>query len=160
MKLIRPNYYKLMHNKVTSEFEGDLKYIGTFETIKIINSMDIANPPTAVYRSAKPNRDKGHKDYLLLFKRPHINESFVTVGGLDKDIMENHAIQTGIWCNTCDDVIYSVHRHDFTRCGCKETWIDGGRDYIRVGCNGVLVSINHLTGDIDMNVSAEGNLDA
>ena len=160
MKLIRPNYYNFMHDKVTTQFEGDLTYIGTFETIKIINSMDIANPPTAVYRSSNPNRNKGHKDYLLLYKRPHIKDSLVNVSGLDQDMMEKHAIQTGIWCNGCDDVIYSIHRHDYVKCGCKKTWIDGGRDYIRVGCNGMIVSINHLTGDIDMDVSAEGNLDA
>ncbi len=37
-------------------------------------------------------------------------------------------------CRLCDDVIESVHRHDFQTCKCGEIFIDGGNDYQRYGC--------------------------
>ena len=36
-------------------------------------------------------------------------------------------------CPRCHDLIYSRARHDFHYCSCKDTFIDGGFDYIRVG---------------------------
>ena len=42
-----------------------------------------------------------------------------------------------IQCKKCIDIIESVHRHDFKWCSCKSIYIDGGRDYQRVGFVGV-----------------------
>lgn len=42
-------------------------------------------------------------------------------------------------CGLCGDVIESKHRHDFVRCGCQESFLDGGDDYIRGG--GYLIAI-------------------
>ena len=36
-------------------------------------------------------------------------------------------------CLRCNTVIESKYRHDFQRCPCGDTFIDGGLDYIRVG---------------------------
>lgn len=38
-----------------------------------------------------------------------------------------------IQCTTCDDIIESTHRHHFVNCKCKETFIDGGNEYLRYG---------------------------
>ena len=38
-------------------------------------------------------------------------------------------------CLSCNDIIQSIHRHDFVSCSCRKLSIDGGMDYIRVICN-------------------------
>lgn len=42
-------------------------------------------------------------------------------------------------CLECKDIIESKHRHDFVKCKCGKSFIDGGDDYIRGG--GYLVPI-------------------
>lgn len=32
----------------------------------------------------------------------------------------------------CDDIVYSLHRHDYRSCRCGAVGLDGGRDYSRV----------------------------
>ena len=36
-----------------------------------------------------------------------------------------------IRCKKCDDVIKSLHRHDFKFCKCGAVAVDGGKDYLR-----------------------------
>lgn len=36
-------------------------------------------------------------------------------------------------CKKCDDIIESVHIHDFKRCKCGAIFLDGGNDYQRYG---------------------------
>jgi len=36
-------------------------------------------------------------------------------------------------CLSCEDVIESKHRHDFVKCKCGESFIDGGDEYFRGG---------------------------
>lgn len=38
-----------------------------------------------------------------------------------------------IECSKCHDRIHSEHRHDFRWCRCRETFVDGGADYLRCG---------------------------
>jgi hypothetical protein len=38
-------------------------------------------------------------------------------------------------CLKCGDIIESKYRHDFVWCKCKTCFIDGGKDYTRVGYN-------------------------
>ena len=39
-----------------------------------------------------------------------------------------------IRCLECGQVLESLFRHDFQSCGCaNQTFVDGGRDYSRVG---------------------------
>lgn len=39
-------------------------------------------------------------------------------------------------CKKCDDVVESVHRHDWKQCKCGAIFVDGGKDYIRRGWDG------------------------
>lgn len=41
----------------------------------------------------------------------------------------------GVRCLHCQDEIWSRHRHDFRYCKCRKTFVDGGRDYLRYGCD-------------------------
>jgi hypothetical protein len=36
-------------------------------------------------------------------------------------------------CLDCEDIIESKHRHNFVRCGCGNSFLDGGDSYIRAG---------------------------
>lgn len=36
-------------------------------------------------------------------------------------------------CASCGDVMESKHRHDFVKCKCGKSFLDGGDDYIRAG---------------------------
>ena len=38
-----------------------------------------------------------------------------------------------IQCLLCKDIIVSNHRHDFVKCTCGESFVDGGYDYLRYG---------------------------
>lgn len=40
-------------------------------------------------------------------------------------------IQNEIKCNSCDDIIWSAHRHDYKKCKCGKVFVDGGMAYIR-----------------------------
>jgi len=42
----------------------------------------------------------------------------------------------GVKCGKCGDVLFSRARHDFRKCTCEETFVDGGFDYLRVGYAG------------------------
>lgn len=38
-----------------------------------------------------------------------------------------------IKCTECGDIIQSMYRHDFVRCSCGATFVDGGDVYTRCG---------------------------
>jgi hypothetical protein len=38
-----------------------------------------------------------------------------------------------IRCKKCNDIIESVHVHDFKKCKCGKVMIDGGDEYLRFG---------------------------
>ena len=38
-----------------------------------------------------------------------------------------------IRCTACGDTIQSMYRHDFVKCSCGETFVDGGDAYLRCG---------------------------
>jgi hypothetical protein len=38
-----------------------------------------------------------------------------------------------IKCTECGDVIQSMYRHDFVKCSCRETFVDGGDVYTHCG---------------------------
>ena len=39
---------------------------------------------------------------------------------------------SSVKCNICKELIHSLYEHDFNRCSCGETFIDGG-DLPRIG---------------------------
>lgn len=43
----------------------------------------------------------------------------------------NKILENKAKCLVCDNVITSVHRHDFSCCACGNVCVDGGKDYIR-----------------------------
>ena len=54
----------------------------------------------------------------------------------------------GKYCKTCDTTYFSRARHDFNACPCwisseRKTggYVDGGRDYLKVGGQGIVVRI-------------------
>jgi hypothetical protein len=54
-----------------------------------------------------------------------------------------------IECAVCHDRIRSKHRHDFRKCKCGETFVDGGSDYLRCGGRPVMVDGRIATFDND-----------
>ena len=36
-------------------------------------------------------------------------------------------------CSYCDDIIQSMFRHDFVKCRCGKSFVDGGGVYLRMG---------------------------
>ena len=42
-------------------------------------------------------------------------------------------IVKGIKCPSCDDVVWSRGQYDFRYCSCRRSWVDGGREYLRIG---------------------------
>jgi len=40
-------------------------------------------------------------------------------------------------CPYCHDTIYSRARHDMRFCSCEQTSIDGGFNYMKIGCIGI-----------------------
>jgi len=42
-------------------------------------------------------------------------------------------------CCECLGIMESKHRHDFVRCGCGKSFLDGGNDYFRAGGYTVVV---------------------
>ena len=55
---------------------------------------------------------------------------------------DNFTPMSAIMCPTCRTVLFSRHRHDFRTCGCEnEVFIDGGREYTRLGFKGIKPAI-------------------
>ena len=44
--------------------------------------------------------------------------------------MEKFLIRNAIQCLNCNDIIESIHRHDYVKCSCGGCMTDGGLDYI------------------------------
>lgn len=129
MKVQKISYYGFNHDMVSRVFEGDPIFT---------NEFTIRNEywPVAVYYVRAPNRLKGHKEFLLLSQE--VKSQKLLVRGVDKEEIEDERYQRAIHCNGCNEVIYSVMRHDLHTCSCGAFYIDGGKDFWRYGANGVL----------------------
>lgn len=149
MKIKKVDYYGFNHDKVIEKYEGDLSFVNYM----CVESVRPGNYITAaVYKAAKPNREKGHKDYMLLFGvvDPVLFRTEYYVTGRTKEEMKKESVTEGVHCLECDTVLYSLNRHHYHKCGCEnETMVDGGRDYIRYGGKDMkkvrIVKINLLT---------------
>ena len=122
MKLVKPNWYGLDHVKVKTTFEGSPSFVNEF-------CVKDEYEPCAVYHCPKPNKRKKHKTYMLLSK---VNGQFY-IRGMSPREMNKYRYQDALHCLTCDDVIYSVNRHDYRHCSCGAVSIDGGKDYTKIG---------------------------
>jgi hypothetical protein len=138
MRILKDNYYGFNHDTVNKRFEGDLTFVNDF-------CVNDEYQPSAVYHAANPNVAKGHKEYVLLTKT---HRGFV-VRGMTAQEMEKFRYQDALHCLSCDDVIYSVNRHDYHPCSCGKVHIDGGREYTRYtfepGAPFKLVTLDLLT---------------
>jgi hypothetical protein len=71
----------------------------------------------------------------------------------------------GRYCKTCDTTYFSRARHDFNACPCwisseRKTggYVDGGRDYLKVGGRGVIVKILITQTDEELHHDWDGGI--
>ena len=50
-----------------------------------------------------------------------------------KQVWSYHLTVNAIMCEDCRSIIWSIHQHDFRYCKCQKIFIDGGRNYTRIG---------------------------
>jgi hypothetical protein len=50
-------------------------------------------------------------------------------------------------CTLCGDIMESKHRHDFVRCKCGESFLDGGDEYWRGTMTTVMIDEKTYTGE-------------
>ena len=140
LNISKPNWFGLNHDRVAQQFEGDLAFVNDFCVNGEYN-------PVAVYRAANPNTAKGHKKYMLL----QVQGRDGLVRGMTEEEMEKWRFQEAVHCLNCDQVVYSVMRHDMASCKCKtknkRVFVDGGRDYTKL-CFGE--KSNYVSGTLDL----------
>lgn len=149
LSLKKVDWYGLRHDLVREKFEGDLTFVN------YMNVGDKGDVIAAVYHAAKPNLDKGHKEFMLLWKyydRAQDKEQWV-VSGMTREQIEKHAEVEGLACLKCNQALWSLNRHHFHSCGCKnDMFVDGGKEYLRAGAKALAktmpVRINLLTDEI------------
>jgi hypothetical protein len=132
MRLKEVNYYGLDHAKVNEKFKGDLTYLRTFT---------IRGHHWAVYHAANPNRALGHKDYMMLgstvdMADPQLRSNWYVSGSILEE-MAVERVQEAVLCTKCDTIIYSINRHHFHYCPCGAVFVDGGKDYLCHGGEGL-----------------------
>jgi hypothetical protein len=129
MKLKEVNYYGFNHQAVDQKFGGELEFICEMPVPLHTKSGPIPIP-CAVYKAHNPDRTKGHKDYLLIFSQ---GETYMVTGKTEEDMSKLWNVP-GILCKSCGEVLISIDRHHFNKCGCQnETFVDGGMYYQRIG---------------------------
>lgn len=136
MKIKNPRWYSIDPEKAEKYFEGDLTYIGEFS----VSLNVLGYYPCMVFKDAKPNRKKNHKDYLILYKitSPLDAAPRYMISGKSINEIEKCRYQAGVHCLECDTVVYSVSRHDLHYCGCpNEAMVDGGKYYLRCGAKDI-----------------------
>jgi len=122
MRLVKPDWFGIDYKALAASLEGSCTYLNTFCILGEYS-------PSAIFKCASPNKAKGHQKYVLLSKSA--GQWFIR--GMSAQQMAKFRYQDAIHCLSCDDVIYSVMRHDMNRCTCGKVSIDGGKDYTRIG---------------------------
>jgi hypothetical protein len=124
MNIIRPNPNALDHKAVAKQFGMKLEYIGFFPVGKEKHGK-------AVYKVLDA---KDEKEFFVLDLNFHDNK--VTKHLTTRSAIVPFAKLNAIHCLNCQDVLYSIDRHDFRGCSCKsqkkQVFIDGGKDYCKV----------------------------
>lgn len=129
MKVKDVNYYGLNHRKVLEKYGKDLSYVGY---------ICYDNKAMGVYFTPKPDRAKGHKDFLLFVELMdwESNQMRMYISGMDMVEFKKHVRHDALHCKKCDDVIYSLTGHHYHKCSCGNCSIDGGKQYLRYGFTG------------------------
>jgi len=144
-KVKQVNWYGFNHKAVAKKFEGNLSYCADF-------CANDEYSPVAVYKAKSPNKEKGHKKYMLL--QLDSNNGYVLVRGMTQKEINKWRYQDAIHCLNCNMVVYSVNRHHYNGCDCvvEQVAIDGGKDYTKVSYNECsnykMVTLDLLTGKI------------
>lgn len=149
--LKKVDWLGLDHKAVSKHFEGDPQFI---------NYMNVGNEGdlvAAVYLSKNPNREKGHKEFMLLWKHP---EGSLMVSGMEREEIEKHTKVAGLACMKCNTALWSLNRHHYHSCGCEnDMFVDGGKDYLRAGAKNLsktaTVTINLLTDEVIVDSAAK-----
>jgi hypothetical protein len=145
MKFVKQNWYGLDHKAVARMYEGNPVFLNDF-------CVKGEYAPSAVYYVAKPNKRKGHCTYLLL-SGSGVN---MFVRGMSPREMNKYRHQDAMHCLSCDEVIYSVNRHDYRTCSCGKVSIDGGKDYTKAsfkkGAKWTWVNIDLITNKISSKI--------
>lgn len=109
---------------------------------KYLNELSVKNEDgewsdfgVSMFYSENPDTDKGHKHYPFLYFNPSDEQMYV--GAFD-EIDDETRYVSAVHCEDCDELIYSVFRHDYVACSCEKHFIDGGRNYIRTSSPNVL----------------------
>ena len=154
LKLKKVDWYGFNHEVVAKKFEGDLTFVN------YMNVGEKGDVVAAVYHAAKPNLEKGHKEFLLLWKYYDLGQDKEQwmVSGMTREQIEKHAVVQGMYCVDCDTALWSLNRHHFHKCGCSnETMVDGRKDYNRFGAMSLAkacpVQINLLTDEVLLDLS-------
>lgn len=113
-------WYAFDHKAVAKKFSGGLTFCNEF-------CVNDEYKPVAVYHAANPDRSQGHKDYMLL----QVTSEGGLVRGMTKEEIDPFRRQAGIWCHGCNEVIYSIMRHNYQKCKCNSVGVDGGKDYFK-----------------------------
>jgi hypothetical protein len=145
MKIVKPNYYGLKHDEVAKRFEGNPVFVNDF-------CVKGEYMPSAVYYCAKPNKRKKHKKYMLLTE---VDGQFF-IRGMSTREMNKYRYQEAVHCLLCDDVVYSINRHDYHSCSCGKVSIDGGRDYTKLAFSDG-ASFDEVTIDLLTDIISDSN---
>jgi len=142
MKIIKGRYYenRIKYDELHKKIEGDVVLLGD---MCVFGNYE----PVLMMHARNPNREKGHKEFpFLLFQHGSL-----FISAMDADRFEEYRYQDAVHCEKCDEVIYSMYRHDYRHCSCGHVMIDGGRDYTRSSLNGTHGRLDFLTGTFKPN---------
>lgn len=133
---LHPDFYKLIHDEI-SDFCFDI--LGTKEfDIDYINLelseyeiKFLANKVCYIYSVSEDADVVDGKTRPLRFVSIKSVEAFLN--------SKLYRLNKGKWkrwhnrvkCSECNDIIESLHRHDFVKCSCDQTFVDGGISYVR-----------------------------
>lgn len=98
----------------------------------------VKDAPGYVWHSKNPNRDLGHKDYVILKHRynPITEQNDFVIMGYDREDMIPLSTKSAAACQHCKVICWSLTRHDYHACHCedkeKQICVDGGSDYMRM----------------------------
>lgn len=121
MQIIRNNFYNFNHEEVNKKFGGDLEFCNSF-------CVKDEYLPVTVYKCKNPNKEKGHKKYVLL----QIDGTSLLVRGMTVAEIKPWRYQKAIHCLLCDEIIHSPYRHGMVSCSCNSVSADGGKEYTKV----------------------------
>lgn len=65
-------------------------------------------------------------------------------------------LRSQVECPECGELIASIHRHDFRSCGCGKTYIDGGRDYLRLGGDAICARAHEFNRSVSIEEDIDG----